>query len=130
VAVQRNGVPQAEYTDGTLVKKVVGGETTIYVGSHVEKNVSTGEVTKSYALGDRRVAMRRGSTLTYLHGDHLGSASLATTAGGGVQDEMRLRGLYAPIRMETPVAARWRRIGASLGSGKRRRLGCTTTPIP
>jgi hypothetical protein len=41
--------------DGTLVKKVVDGETTIYVGAHFEKNVSTGEVTKYYTRGDRRV---------------------------------------------------------------------------
>jgi RHS repeat-associated protein len=33
--------------------------------------------------------MRRGSTLTYLHGDHLGSASMTTTALGGVDDNMR-----------------------------------------
>ena len=30
----------------------------------------------------RRVALRQGGTLYYLHADHLGSASLATTAGG------------------------------------------------
>jgi RHS repeat-associated protein len=71
------------------VKKVVGGETTVYVGNHFEKNLTTGEVTKSYTLGGRRVAMRRGSTLTYLHGDHLGSASMTTNALGGVGDTMR-----------------------------------------
>jgi RHS repeat-associated protein len=90
--VKLNGATQATYTydgGGTLVKKVVGGETTVYVGNHFEKNLTTGEVTKYYTLGDRRVAMRKGSTLTYLHGDHLGSTSLATTAGGGVNDEMR-----------------------------------------
>jgi len=38
--------------------------------------------TKYYYLGGQRIAMRRGSTLTYLHGDHLGSASLATDASG------------------------------------------------
>jgi hypothetical protein len=36
--------------------RIVGGETTIYVGARFEKNVSTGKVTKSYTLGDRRVA--------------------------------------------------------------------------
>jgi RHS repeat-associated protein len=71
------------------VKRVVGGQTTVYVGAHFEKNVTTGEVTKSYTLGDRRVAMRRGSTLTYLHGDHLGSASMTTNALGGAGNQMR-----------------------------------------
>jgi RHS repeat-associated protein len=71
------------------VKKVFNGQTTVYVGAHFKKNVTTGEVTKSYTLGDRRVAMRRGSTITYLHGDHLGSASLTTDIYGGVNDEMR-----------------------------------------
>jgi RHS repeat-associated protein len=33
--------------------------------------------------------MRRVSTLTYLHGDHLGSASMTTTAGGSADDQMR-----------------------------------------
>ena len=39
-------------------------------------------VTKYYTLGSQRVAMRQGGVLTYLHGDHLGSASLATDASG------------------------------------------------
>ncbi len=39
-------------------------------------------VTKYYTLGGQRVAMRQGGVLTYLHGDHLGSASLATDASG------------------------------------------------
>jgi len=39
-------------------------------------------VTKYYYLGGQRVAQRQGSVLTYLHGDHLGSASLATDASG------------------------------------------------
>ncbi len=38
--------------------------------------------TKYYYLGSQRVAMRQGGVLTYLHGDHLGSASLATNASG------------------------------------------------
>jgi len=46
-------------------------------------------VTKSYFFGSQRVAMRQGSILTYLHGDHLGSASLSTNASGGKTAEMR-----------------------------------------
>ena len=90
--------------DGALVKKTVGITTTYYVGPHYEKLVSTNIVTatKYYFFGSQRVAMRvctgangsRGtngatSTLSYLHGDHLGSASLSTDASGGKTAEMR-----------------------------------------
>jgi hypothetical protein len=46
-------------------------------------------VTKYYYLGSQRVAMRQGGVLTYLHGDHLGSASLATNASGAKVSEQR-----------------------------------------
>ncbi len=76
--------------DGTvLVKKVAGGQTTVYVGAHYEKNLTTGVVTKYYYLGSQRVAMRVGGTLTWIHGDHLGSASLTTNASRAVVGEMR-----------------------------------------
>ena len=48
--------------DGARVKSVAGGTTTVYVGNHYEKNVSTGEVTKYYYLGGQRVAMRQSQT--------------------------------------------------------------------
>ncbi|MBC7228453.1 MAG: RHS repeat-associated core domain-containing protein, partial [Thermoflexales bacterium] len=35
------------------------------------------------------MAVRQGGTLTYLHGDHLGSATLATDAGGNRVGELR-----------------------------------------
>jgi RHS repeat-associated protein len=66
------------------VKSIVNGTTTAHVGAHYEKNVNTGEVTKYYTFGGQRVAMRKGSTLNWLHSDPLGSASLATNASGGV----------------------------------------------
>jgi hypothetical protein len=81
-------------------------------------------ITKSYTFNGKRVAMHTvvggADTLVMLHGDHLGSASMTTDDIGGADDQMRLRGLYAPIRMERPAAARWRPTGASPGSGKRR----------
>lgn len=46
-------------------------------------------VTKYYYLGGQRVAMRQGGVLTYLLGDHLGSASLATNASGAKVAEQR-----------------------------------------
>ncbi|MCU0521868.1 MAG: hypothetical protein MUF84_14400 [Anaerolineae bacterium] len=43
-----------------LVQKVAGGQTTVYVGPHYEKNLTTAVVTKYYYLGGQRVAMRVG----------------------------------------------------------------------
>jgi RHS repeat-associated protein len=45
--------------------------------------------TKYYYLGGQRVAMRQDGELTYLHTDHLGSASLSTSATGAQVSEMR-----------------------------------------
>jgi len=56
--------------DGVLVQKVAGGQTTVYVGPHYEKNLTTGVVTKYYYLGGQRVAMVQGGTRYYLHADH------------------------------------------------------------
>ena len=39
-------------------------------------------VTQYYYAGGQRVAMRKNSTVYYLHGDHLGSTSLVTDANG------------------------------------------------
>ena len=47
-----------------------GGQTTVYVGSHYEKNLTTGVVTKYYHLGSQRVAIRVGSVVSWIHGDH------------------------------------------------------------
>ncbi|MEJ5310988.1 MAG: hypothetical protein WHX52_14585 [Anaerolineae bacterium] len=65
-------------------------------------NASTSTMVKYYYAGSQRVGMRvctgangscgtngATSTLTYLHGDHLGSASLSTNASGGKTAEMR-----------------------------------------
>jgi hypothetical protein len=45
--------------------------------------------TNYYYLGGQRVAMRVGSTVYWLHGDHLGSASMATNASGTKVSETR-----------------------------------------
>jgi len=44
-------------------------------------------------FGSQRVAMRQGGVLTYLHGDHLGSASLATDVSGAQVSEQRHIGI-------------------------------------
>ena len=75
--------------DGKRVKKVQGGQTMAYLGAHYEKNVTTGVTTTYYYAGSTRVAMRQGSTVYYLHGDHLGSASLTTNVSGNKFSEER-----------------------------------------
>jgi hypothetical protein len=44
--------------------------------------VSGGVVTKYYFFAGMRVAMKVGTTLTYLNGDHLGSTALSTNSSG------------------------------------------------
>ena len=61
--------------DGVRLRKTDGYTTTIYVGGSIEIAVSgTNRVTTTYYFfGGQRVAMRQGSTVTWLHGDHLRS---------------------------------------------------------
>jgi len=71
--------------DGNRVKVTAGTTTTVYIGTYYEQQGTT--VTRYYYLGGQRVAMRVGpagqaGTVTYLHVDHLGSTSLATTGSG------------------------------------------------
>jgi RHS repeat-associated protein len=82
--------------DGRRVKKVQGGQTTAYAGSHYEYNVSTGATTSYYYAGSTRVAMRQGSAVYYLHGDHLGSATLTTDANGAPTSQLRYLPYGAP----------------------------------
>ncbi len=58
------------------------GGTTFYIGNHYE--VSTPPTTTiKYYFGAQRVAMQNAQGITYLHGDHLGSTSVASNASGG-----------------------------------------------
>jgi len=45
----------------------------------------------SYTLAGQRTAMRQGSAVYYLHGDHLGSTSLITNASGATLTETRYK---------------------------------------
>jgi hypothetical protein len=66
--------------DGAQVKTVVNGVTTYYVGNHYE--VKNSVVTKYYFAGATRLAVRTGTTLSYLLSDHIGSSSVTTNANG------------------------------------------------
>ena len=62
------------------IKKTVGATTTFYPFGHYE--VSGTAITKYYFFGNKRIAMRKGTALTYLHTDHLGGTVLETNASG------------------------------------------------
>jgi len=61
--------------------------TTVYIGDYYEKRGAV--VTKYYDAGGQRMAMRVGGTLYFLHGDHLGSATLTTDISGNRVGELR-----------------------------------------
>jgi RHS repeat-associated protein len=75
--------------DGNRVKKTEGGQTTLYINKYYEKNVTTSEVTTSYYLGDKLVAQRKGTTLTYIHQDSLSSTSVVTASNGTVVSSIK-----------------------------------------
>ena len=75
--------------DGARVKSTINGVTTTFIGNTYEKTGST--VTKYYFAGGQRVAMRTGSTLYYLLGDHLGSTAITTSATGTKVAELRYK---------------------------------------
>ncbi len=80
--------------DGTLVKSVMGGVTTYYIGNYFEwqcfdPTCSTPKLVTYYYAGGQRVAMRDNSTLYFLLGDHLGSTSLTANSSGGKVAELR-----------------------------------------
>jgi RHS repeat-associated protein len=71
--------------DGERVAKTVSGVTTVYFLGLWEQTVG-GASKLYYTFNGQVVAMRDTSTntVTYLHGDHLGSVSLATNSSGQV----------------------------------------------
>ena len=78
-----------------MVKSVINGVSTYYVGRHYEKVVD-GETTivrKYYIAGSTTIAMRtiegETNTLNWLLGDHLGSTSVTTTDDGTYFSELR-----------------------------------------
>ena len=73
--------------DGVRAKRTASGGTTVYVGQYYEVQGST--IRKYYYLGGRRIALKEGSEVYYLHADHLGSTSLTTNSSGGKVAEQR-----------------------------------------
>ncbi|RIK33445.1 MAG: hypothetical protein DCC55_34920, partial [Chloroflexi bacterium] len=68
-----------------------------------EHTVTASSVTKYYYHGSKRVAVRKGGQVYYLHGDHLGSTSLTTDSSGQVVHEARYLP-YGQVRWENGSA--------------------------
>jgi RHS repeat-associated protein len=68
--------------DGQRLVRVVGSTTAHCVGATYEVNPSTWVATLYCLCNGRPVAMKQGSTITYLHHDQLGSMVSATSSAG------------------------------------------------
>ncbi len=89
--------------DGGRVLKAEGGDTVHYVNRYYEKNVTTGVATVYYWHGGKLVAVKKASTLEYVHTDHLGSVSRTTDTGGALvrrEDDFP----YGTVRAESGAA--------------------------
>ncbi len=89
----KNGVTLASYTydgDGKRVKAQEGGFTTYYIGDYYEwREGPTTTAVKYYYAAGQRIAMRKAGTLTWLLGDHLGSATITATENGTLASEQK-----------------------------------------
>jgi RHS repeat-associated protein len=88
--------------DGKRVLQTLpNGSRTVYVGPLEVSITGTQRLTKTYyAAGAQMVAMRvvssTGNVLYFIHGDHLGSASLTTNASGAPTSQLRYLPYGAP----------------------------------
>ena len=73
--------------DGNRVLRIGPEGATVYIGDSYEKRGA--EVTKYYYAAGQRIAVRVGGALYFLHGDHLGSATLTTDINGNRVGELR-----------------------------------------
>jgi len=85
-------------------------------GPWAEASTTVVQVTKYYAFGGQRIAVRQAGVVYYIHTDHLGSTSLVTdhasritAPGSGTTPTARCAGARAPYQPISP----------SPGSGRR-----------
>jgi len=96
--------------DGNRVKSVLNGVTTYYVGNYFEWRSTTSNMTRYYYAGGQRVALRNGTILRFLLGDHLGSTAVTATSTGAKYAEQRYYpwgGTRWPDNPTTPTARRF-----------------------
>ena len=77
--------------DGNRVKATIGGTTTVFIGKHFEWTGSTSTLIKYFYAGTQRIAMKKGSTVYYLFGDHLGSIAITASSAGAKLGELRYK---------------------------------------
>jgi RHS repeat-associated protein len=83
VTISHNGTSSTYVYDGNGARvKVTNNETILYINKYFEKNLSSNETTSYYYLGDRLVAQKVNTNLSYVHQDHLTGTSLMTDADG------------------------------------------------
>ena len=64
-------------------------QTILYINKYYEVNLTTGNATSYYYLGDRLVAMKKsGENVTYVHQDHLGGTSVVSDSSGGLDSSI------------------------------------------
>ena len=84
---------------GRVTKSVVGGTTTTYIGRWYE---CTGGTCRKYIFaGDQRIALKEGSTATYIHSDHLSSSSVLTNGNDGSKNEQVTYYPFGQTRTDT-----------------------------
>jgi RHS repeat-associated protein len=79
--------------DGARLVRAVGSALTHYVGGWYEANPTSGVATAYYPFNGVPIALKQGSSLSYLHHDHLGSLVSLTDTSGTEQ----WWGRYAPF---------------------------------
>jgi RHS repeat-associated protein len=89
ISVTKNGVTESYIYNADKEREVRthAGVTTVSFNGIWEHDVASGAQRTYYSFNGQTIAMRDWSTtpdtVTYLHGDHLGSVSLATSAASG-----------------------------------------------
>jgi RHS repeat-associated protein len=85
--------------DGNRVKSTIGGTTTVYIGNYpspllragFEWTGSASTLVKYFYAGTNRIAMKKGSTVYYTFGDHLGSTAITASSAGAKLGELRYK---------------------------------------
>ena len=90
---QVSGTVTSPADAATMKLELVGAQLSGWLAwDDVSVSLNVPAVIKYYYAGSQRVAMRKNGVLNYLLGDHLGSASVVTDAGGSQLSKM----LYKP----------------------------------
>ena len=99
--------------DGNRVKSYTGGVNTFYVGNYYEVTGET--VTKYYYFNGQRIAMRTAAGVTYIHGDHLGSALNTTGQTTGSEKYLPYGALLGTTTVATPYRFTGQREESTIG---------------